>query len=200
MRRQDRKSGDLVFLMSRRRSVLSVSIDDPQWGLFADPVRVCSDEGEHDWARWPKVGGLCAGATVVERGLISRDNDRHGSSLLMVVFVTALLGAVVIGYLQMNTEEIQLMQNHVYGAEALATAEAGLNDALAQLRSDSSWDTGFSNKAFNGGSYTVMVDGTSITATATTSRGFVARVQAELTISSDGPPYVIRIDTVRVNE
>ncbi len=131
---------------------------------------------------------------------MSRNNDRRGSTLLMAVFVTALLGAVVMGYLQMNAEEIQLMQNHVYSAEALATAEAGLNDALAQLRSDSSWDAGFSNKAFNGGSYTVTVDGTGITATGTTSRGFVARVQAELTISSNGPPYVIRVDRVRVNE
>jgi len=131
---------------------------------------------------------------------MSRDNDRRGSSLLMAVFVTALLGAVVMGYLQVNSEEIQLMQNHVYSAEALATAEAGLNDALAQLRSDSSWAAGFSNKAFNGGSYTVTVDGAGITATGTTSRGFVARVQAELSISSNGPPCVIRVDRVGINE
>lgn len=131
---------------------------------------------------------------------MKRRGDKAGSVLLVVVLVTALLAAVVMGHLQMNAEEIQLMQNHVYSAEALATAEAGLNDALAQLRSDSSWDTGFSNKAFNGGSYTVTVDGTSITATGTTSRGFVARVRAELTISSDGPPYMIRIDAMRVNE
>ena len=42
--------------------------------------------------------------------------------MLMVVFIVALLSTVVMGMLQINTEEIQLMQNHIYAAEALATA------------------------------------------------------------------------------
>ena len=36
-------------------------------------------------------------------------------------------------------KEIQLMQNQVYAAEALATAEAGLNDAFKELRADAAW-------------------------------------------------------------
>lgn len=122
-----------------------------------------------------------------------------GSVFLMVVFVIALLSALVVGMLQMNTEEIQLVRNQIWAAEALATAEAGLNDAFAEIRSDSSWTTGFADKAFNGGSYTVDVNDSTITSTGTSSRGFVARVEADITVGSSSP-YAIRIDNLRINE
>jgi len=56
---------------------------------------------------------------------------------LITIFATALLSAITIGILQMNTEEIQLMRNQIRAAEALTTAEAGLNDAFAEIRADS---------------------------------------------------------------
>jgi len=80
-----------------------------------------------------------------------------GVALLLTVFVVALLATVVIGLLQLNTVDIQLMSNHVFAAQALAIAQAGLNDAFAEIRDDSDWDDGFTDKAFGGGSYTVLV-------------------------------------------
>jgi Tfp pilus assembly protein PilX len=123
----------------------------------------------------------------------------QGSVMLMVVLVAALLAAAIMGRLQVSTEEIQLMRNHIWGAEALATAEAGVNDALAQVRQDSGWSSGFTGKPFNGGSYTVVVDGSTIWSTGVTERGFVAAVEARITTASDGPPYSIRIDEWRIN-
>lgn len=123
----------------------------------------------------------------------------HGSVLVMVVFIVALMAAVVMGILQINTEEIQLMQNHVGAARAQAIAEAGLNDALARLRSDSLWDAGFTDKPFDGGSYAVVVDGSTLTATGTTAEGFSARLDVNVTLSSDGPPYVVTIDRLRIH-
>jgi Tfp pilus assembly protein PilX len=78
--------------------------------------------------------------------------SESGSVLLVVVLLVALLAAVVMGHLQVNTEEIQLVQNHVGGAEAMALAEAGLNDALAQLRRNPDWCAGYADKPFGGGS------------------------------------------------
>lgn len=123
----------------------------------------------------------------------------QGSVMLMVVLIAALLAAAVMGRLQVSTEEIQLMQNHIWGAEALATAEAGLNDALAQVRQDSGWSSGFAGKPFNGGSYTVVVEGSTIRSTGITGRGFVATVEARITTAPDGPPYWIRINEWRIN-
>jgi Tfp pilus assembly protein PilX len=129
-------------------------------------------------------------------------SDRHrqaGSVLLLVVFLVALLAATVMGHLQVNTEELQLMQNQMGAAEALAIAEAGLNDALAQLRQDATWSSGFAGKPFGGGSYTVTVRAATLEATGITSRGFVARVQADVAVESGGPPGLLRIAAFRIN-
>jgi Tfp pilus assembly protein PilX len=125
---------------------------------------------------------------------------RRGAVLIMVVFVIAIISAIVIGMAEVNTEEIQLAQNHVYMAQALATAEAGLNAAFAQLRARSDWVAGFSGEPFNGGSYSVTVNGSTIRATGTTSQGFVAAMEADVTVSPGGPPYAVTIDALRVNE
>jgi len=130
----------------------------------------------------------------------------NGSVFLITVFVIALLAALTMGILQMNTEEIQLMQNQLFATEALATAEAGLNDAFAQIRADDEWDTGFTDKSFNDDSYTVTVTGTlpnrTITSEGTSSQGFVARVEADVTIGQNTGQsfYAIRIDSLRINE
>jgi len=122
-----------------------------------------------------------------------------GAVLVMIVFVIAVASAIVIGILEINTEEIQLMQNHVYAAKALATAEAGLNDALAQLRADADWDAGFADKPFDGGSYSVEVNAPTIRATGTTSQGFVAALEAEVAISRGTPPHTVTINRLRIN-
>lgn len=130
--------------------------------------------------------------------IILRNN---GSVIVVVIFVIALLSAVTIGVLQMNTEEIQLVKNQVFAAEALATAEAGLNDAFARIRGGS--DPNITDESFNGGTYDVNVTGAlpnlTITSTGTTSQSFIARIEADITVGTSSP-YVIRIDNLRINE
>jgi type II secretory pathway component PulK len=82
---------------------------------------------------------------------------QSGSVLLIVVVLVALLAATVMGHLQVNAEEIQLMQNHIHEVQALAVAEAGLNDALARLRANSHWTEGITNQPFGQGTYTVTI-------------------------------------------
>jgi Tfp pilus assembly protein PilX len=129
------------------------------------------------------------------------NTKNNGSVLLIVVFAVAMLSVLTIGILEMHTEEIQLMQNQVNAVQALATAEAGLNDAFARIRQGS--DPNIASTSFNGGSYAVTVTGTlpnrTITSTATTSQGFAAREGADVTIGNSSP-YVIRIDNLRINE
>lgn len=130
------------------------------------------------------------------------DRRNHGSAFIIVVFVVALLAAVVMGMLQINTEEIQIMRNQIYAADAFAVAEAGLNDAFYEIRSNISWNAGFTDKAFNGGSYTVGVGGSApsltITSTGTSSQGFVGRLEADITVGTSSP-HIIRIDSLRFN-
>ena len=128
-----------------------------------------------------------------------------GSVLLIVIFAIALLSVLVMGMLQMDTEEIQLMQNHIYATKALAIAEAGFNDALAEIRDDKDWNDGFEDKSFASGSYSVSVSGSlptlRIESTATSSEGFIAKVTADITVdTSDSEDYTIRIDNLWINE
>lgn len=123
----------------------------------------------------------------------------------------AFMAALVGGMLQITTEEVQLMRNQIYAAEALAIAEAGLNDAFAELRADDEWADEFVDKTFlptmlppvTGGSYTVTVSGSlpnlTVESTATTDKGFVARIAADITVGSTSP-HLIRIDELRINE
>lgn len=122
----------------------------------------------------------------------------------MVIFAIALLTTITVGILIMSTEELLLMDNQLYAAQAMCTAEAGLNDAFAQIRSNSSWTTGFTNKSLsNGGSYTVTVTGTLptliITSTGTSPQGYIAKMVANVTINTVSP-YKVRINQLRVNQ
>ena len=126
-----------------------------------------------------------------------------GAVFLVVVFAIALLTTITVGILVMTTEELQLMENQLYAANAICTAEAGLNAAFAQMRSNSGWTTGFTGTSFNGGSYTVTLTGTlpnrTITSIGTSSQGYMAKIAADVTIGTSSP-YKIRIDNLRINE
>jgi long-subunit fatty acid transport protein len=124
---------------------------------------------------------------------------QSGSVLLIVVVLVTLLAATVMGHLQVNAEEIQLMQNHLHGVEAMTLAEAGFNDALAQLRANPAWTVGFADKTFGTGTYTVTVNDATIRSVATTSNGFSACVEADVEVAPDGPPHLIRIEALRIN-
>ena len=124
----------------------------------------------------------------------------NGSVFLIIVFAIALMATITMGIMAMTTEELQLMQNQLYAAQATCTAEAGLNDAFSRIRTTPS-ATSFTN-TFNGGNYNVTVAGTPptrITSFATSSQGYDANIVADITVSTSAP-YIIRIDKLRINE
>ncbi|MDH7598401.1 MAG: hypothetical protein QHH07_02030 [Sedimentisphaerales bacterium] len=118
---------------------------------------------------------------------------------MIVVFVVALLSAVVVGMIQINTEEIQLMQNHVNIAQAFCIAEAGVEDAIRCLRADKDWDDGFTDKAFATGRYTVQIKRSTITSTGTTAARYQAKMVVDVTVSGSTSPYKVTISAVRIN-
>ena len=130
---------------------------------------------------------------------MTKKTKHNGSVLLITLFIIAMFSALVAGMLWINTEEMQLMKNEIFAAQALSIAEAGLNDAFSQIRVNSGWSSGFNNKTFSDGRYTVTVAGNTIQSVGTSAQGFIARVAADITIGNTNP-YVIRIDSLRINE
>jgi type II secretory pathway component PulK len=135
-------------------------------------------------------------------------SEKKGSVLIMSVFVIALLSALVIGILQINMSEIRLTQHRVYASQALAVAEAGLNDAMSELRNDSTWTAGFQDKVlsgeerFGGGEYTVDGNSNSITVTATVDEwdSYTSTLVAQISTTDGNSPHIIRVDDIKVNE
>ncbi len=121
----------------------------------------------------------------------------------MVVFTIALLTAFVVGMLEMNYEQIQIMRNEIFAAQALAIAEGGLADAFARIRTSSALPGNFSGSLSGGGSYNVTIAGSlpdpNITSTGTSPQGYQARVQADITVGTTGT-YIIRVDKLGINE
>ncbi len=144
-----------------------------------------------------------------------------GSILLITVFAIAMLSTLVVGILEANTSEIQLVQNQLYAAQALALAEAGLNAVMAQIRNDPTWRQDIPTveetvhykdmwvngalpadaEEFADGYYIVGFDGSRVVITAGVKswRGYTAIIEAQVTISP-GVPHIIRIDNLKVNE
>lgn len=73
---------------------------------------------------------------------------------LMAVAVFSLLASVV--YVAARTQSRAAL-NDIRQAQALAIAEAGMEDAMRMLYVNSAWTTGFSSKAFANGFYSVSL-------------------------------------------
>jgi len=129
----------------------------------------------------------------------------NGSILIVVVFAIALLTAFVVGMLQLNSEQIQIMKNEIFSAQANAIAHAGLADAFSQLRTNSAWRGPATNSNFGGGSYTIIATGTlpnlDVNSIGISAQGFRAVVDANVTVSAISPSInIIRIDNLRINQ
>lgn len=125
----------------------------------------------------------------------------NGSVLIVVVFAIALLTAFVVGMLELNSEQIQIMKNEIYTAQAFAIAQAGIADAFGRIKASHSLPGNFNNN-FGGGSYSVTVAGAfpdpNFTSRGTSPQGYICDVKADVTIDTAGS-YVIRIDNLRIN-
>ena len=113
-------------------------------------------------------------------------NPRRGAILLVILFLMALTAPLLCTAFEGQAMGLRCVHNDISARNALYIAEAGVNDAIAQILLDPSWRTGFSNKEFPAGSghtYTVTVQDTTdnkirITSTSQTADGFSRTITA----------------------
>lgn len=99
-----------------------------------------------------------------------------GSTLvlnLLVMVVFSIMAAVVYKSAQAMVGEAVYYER---SAQALTIAESGLEDALHSLYSTATWRTGFTQKAFAGGYYTVTVTSPTSLSLLVTSSGYSASI------------------------
>lgn len=124
-----------------------------------------------------------------------RIKNRRGAILLMTVFIIALGAALIIGFLQVSTTDLQIVRNTQYSTRALYIADAGIEDALYELDQSSLWNAGFSNKSFAGDSYTVTIvnnhpSPSIIDSISTVAGSFQRHIQVQTTIQGSNPPSI----------
>jgi len=83
--------------------------------------------------------------------------SESGFALVMMIMLLAMLVIVVMGLAMETGIRDRMAFNLEQGTEALYIAEAGLHDTTWQLRQNSAWRTGFSDKAFGHGAYSVTL-------------------------------------------
>ncbi|MCZ6765456.1 MAG: hypothetical protein O7D32_00855 [bacterium] len=103
------------------------------------------------------------------RSHVPRAKDRlraRGAALLVCLFTMVIVSSLVVLALDSETTEMAITRNTLSYARALYSADAGIQHALAELRADRTWRTGFPSPGVefppaSGSSYVVTVaDGT----------------------------------------
>ncbi len=86
-----------------------------------------------------------------------RLGNSRGSGIVMCLVSVVVLSALSITSYRLTQAAVKESLYQRRGMEAQAIAEAGMEDALYQLYLNSGWRTGFSQKPFFGGYYTVTL-------------------------------------------
>jgi len=82
---------------------------------------------------------------------------QRGFALIFVIIMLMTVATVGVGFALKAGMSAVIAANQVGGTEALYVAEAGLSEAMWKLRANSAWRTGFTDKSFAQGSYTVTL-------------------------------------------
>lgn len=81
--------------------------------------------------------------------------NNRGSALLLSYMTVAFLTTLSSAFIARSVSEANLAKRQVASEQALWIAEAGLNDALVNIRASSSWTPSASPTTYNGGTYLV---------------------------------------------
>jgi type II secretory pathway component PulK len=95
------------------------------------------------------------------KNLIQRNklNNERGVALILAMMVMVALSLLTVNSFEMLSGSISISRNHKDDLQALYVAEAGIEDAIIQLRYDRNWGVGFlDGKDFNGNKYIVEIE------------------------------------------
>ena len=68
---------------------------------------------------------------------------RRAAALILCIFTMLIVSSLVVLVLEVETTEMAIMRNTLDLSRALYAADAGVQHALAMLRADRSWRSGF---------------------------------------------------------
>ena len=129
---------------------------------------------------------------------INKDRQESGAVLIIILMLVSILATLTLSTLEMVLAGIQITANHKRDIQSLYVADAGVEDSIRQLRANPSWNSGFSNKAFGSGSYTVSINNSSYPNITINSAGTLNSFQKDLEVLTsivqvDASNYLVKV-------
>lgn len=81
-------------------------------------------------------------------------------TIMLALFATFFVTLFAVAMWELMTTDLEIITNHTRSMQSLYIADAGIEDAIYNLRQDKNWNTGFTDKTFplgSGSTYTVAV-------------------------------------------
>jgi len=119
-----------------------------------------------------------------------RQHERRGAALVLVIFAMAFVAVLAVAVLDVAATDLGILRNHQNGLKALYAAQAGLQTAIASLRTDCQSSGTVSGTIGASGQYAALIENNRPLVTVTStgkSAGFVRTVRARVVVA--GPPF-----------
>lgn len=124
---------------------------------------------------------------------------KKGFILVLTLFVSLLLATLLIGLLSISSIDLVLVKNHIHSLKAYYIAEAGVTDAINQIRlngplADTQWEAFFPSGSSD--KYTVAVSQSSTVINSTGlayPTNFSRKLEVKVSISGSSSPYNVLI-------
>ncbi|MCP4686307.1 MAG: hypothetical protein GY867_12790 [bacterium] len=90
-----------------------------------------------------------------------RIDNQNGNALLITISLILMLTLAGIMAVNTSVTDIDLSFHKIHSEKAFYIAEAGAKRALAELKNDQTWNSGFYRVVLNGGAYSVQLEDSS---------------------------------------
>jgi hypothetical protein len=124
---------------------------------------------------------------------------KKGFILVLTLLVSLIVATLIIAFLDITSTDLTLVKNHMYSVKAYYIAEAGVADAINQIRlngplADTQWQAFFPSGSDQ---YTVTVSQSSTVIKSTGfawASNFSRTLEAKISISGSSQPYNVSIN------
>ena len=124
---------------------------------------------------------------------------KKGFVLVLTLFAVLIMATLIIAFLNITAIDLNLVKNHMCSSQAYYIAEAGIADAINQIRlngplADTQWEETFPLNTSNTYNVSVSQSSTVITSTGLASASNFSRaLEVKLSVSGSSSPYNVSI-------
>jgi Tfp pilus assembly protein PilX len=128
------------------------------------------------------------------------DKRREGFVLVLTLFAVLILSALIIAFINITAIDLNLVKNHMCSSKAYYIAEAGIADAINQIRlngplADTQWQETFPPNTSDTYNVSVSQSSTVITSTGLASASNFSRaLEVKVSVSGSSSPYKVSIN------